>query len=78
MNITKLKNRREWKKSSVMKQYRILRKKGTEMPHSGKYNIHLKMEYCCSAGNEAPCLKATLNLMQAVDGQVLMLLSKES
>lgn len=30
----------EWRELLTDEQYRILRKKGTEMPHSGKYNLH--------------------------------------
>ena len=34
-------------------QYRILRKKGTEMPHSGTYNLHFENgTYCCAGCNE--------------------------
>ena len=30
----------EWRKQLTDEEYRILRKKGTEMPHTGKYNLH--------------------------------------
>jgi peptide-methionine (R)-S-oxide reductase len=40
----------EWKKQLGEDQYRILRKKGTEAPHTGKYNLHFKNgEYQCAA-----------------------------
>ncbi len=40
----------EWKKILSEDQYRILRKKGTEAPHTGKYNLHFeKGEYQCAA-----------------------------
>lgn len=30
----------EWRKQLTDEEYRILRKKGTEIPHTGKYNLH--------------------------------------
>lgn len=30
----------EWKEKLSEEQYRVLREKGTEAPHSGKYNLH--------------------------------------
>lgn len=42
----------EWKKQLSDEQYRVLREKGTEAPHSGKYNIHFEQgEYRCAACN---------------------------
>ena len=47
------KSEKEWKKELTDEQYRILRKKGTEMPHSGTYNLHFeKGTYCCAGCNE--------------------------
>ena len=47
------KSDKEWKKELTDEQYRILRKKGTEMPHSGAYNLHFeKGTYCCAGCNE--------------------------
>jgi len=47
-NITKSED--EWRKELTEEQYRILRKKGTEMPHTGKYNLHFKNgAYACAA-----------------------------
>jgi peptide-methionine (R)-S-oxide reductase len=44
----------DWKKILTDEEYRILRKKGTEMPHSGKFNLHFENgTYCCSGCNEA-------------------------
>ncbi len=34
------KNKEEWKKQLTDKEYHILREKGTERPHSGKFNNH--------------------------------------
>ena len=42
-----------WKEELTDEQYRILRKKGTEMPHSGTYNLHFeKGTYCCAGCSE--------------------------
>lgn len=40
----------EWRDKLSSEQYRILREKGTEAPHSGKYNLHFQDgEYHCAA-----------------------------
>ncbi|WP_324721269.1 peptide-methionine (R)-S-oxide reductase MsrB [Salinimicrobium sp. HB62] len=40
----------DWRKQLSDEQYRILREKGTEAPHSGKYNMHFQEgEYHCAA-----------------------------
>ena len=40
----------EWRKQLSEEQYRVLREKGTEAPHSGKYNLHFQDgEYHCAA-----------------------------
>ncbi len=42
----------EWKNQLTEEQYRILRKKGTEAPHTGKYNLHFDDgAYECAACN---------------------------
>lgn len=42
-----------WKDKLSDEQYRILRKKGTEMPHSGQYNLHFKDgTYHCAGCSE--------------------------
>lgn len=39
----------EWKKTLTEEQYYILRKKGTESPFSGKFNLHFeKGKYTCA------------------------------
>lgn len=36
------KSENEWRKQLDSDSYRILREKGTEMPHSGEYNLHFE------------------------------------
>lgn len=44
----------DWKQELGAERYRILRQKGTEYPHSGKYNLHFdKGTYCCGGCGEA-------------------------
>lgn len=41
-----------WRKNLSEEQYNVLREKGTEMPHTGKYNLHFENgEYHCAACN---------------------------
>lgn len=47
------KSEADWKTELTDEQYQILRKKGTEAPHSGKYNLYFeKGEYHCAGCNE--------------------------
>ncbi|NAS30230.1 peptide-methionine (R)-S-oxide reductase MsrB [Flavobacteriaceae bacterium R38] len=40
----------EWKASLTPDEYRVLRQKGTERPHTGEYNLHFEEgEYRCRA-----------------------------
>ena len=41
----------QWKEQLSDEQYRVLREKGTEAPHSGKYNLHFDKngDYRCAA-----------------------------
>lgn len=44
----KKKTEAEWKAQLTENEYRILREKDTEMPHTGKYNLHFKKgTYTC-------------------------------
>jgi len=44
------KSEEEWKNQLTEEQYRVLRQKGTEAPHSGKYNLHFDDgAYRCAA-----------------------------
>jgi len=43
----------EWRSKLSDEQYRILRTKGTEAPHTGKYNLHFENgAYNCAACNQ--------------------------
>lgn len=44
----------EWKKQLTAEQYEVLRQKGTERPHTGKYNVHNEkgIYKCAACGNE--------------------------
>ncbi len=47
------KSEAEWHAQLGQERYRILRQKGTEMPHTGKYNLHFEHgTYCCGACGE--------------------------
>ena len=48
----------EWKSQLSDEQYRILRKKGTEMPFTGIYNNHSEKGLYYCAGCEAPLFKS--------------------
>tara|TARA_R110000868_G_scaffold358814_3_gene620545 strand:+ start:14583 stop:14981 length:399 start_codon:yes stop_codon:yes gene_type:complete len=43
----------EWKEQLTDEQYRVLRNKGTERPHTGAYNLHFENgTYVCAACHE--------------------------
>ncbi len=43
----------QWKQELGLERYRILRQKGTEFAHSGKYNLHFENgTYACGACDE--------------------------
>lgn len=44
----------EWKEQLQDEQFRVLRQKGTEAPHTGKYNLHFDKngDYRCAACDE--------------------------
>ncbi|APG59387.1 peptide-methionine (R)-S-oxide reductase MsrB [Christiangramia salexigens] len=47
------KSEEEWKEQLTPEQYRILRQKGTEAPHTGKYDLHFEDgEYRCAGCGE--------------------------
>lgn len=44
----------QWKEELGLEKYRILRQKGTEFPHSGKFNLHFEQgTYCCAGCGES-------------------------
>ncbi len=46
------KSEAEWKAQLTSEEYRILREKGTEYPHTGKYNLHFDNgTYACKGCN---------------------------
>ena len=50
-NISKTED--EWREQLSEEQYRVLRTKGTEAPHTGKYNLHFENgAYNCAACNQ--------------------------
>ncbi|MEQ3665491.1 MULTISPECIES: peptide-methionine (R)-S-oxide reductase MsrB [unclassified Olleya] len=52
-NYKVTKSEQEWRNELTEEQYRILRKKGTEMPHTGKYNLHFENgAYACAGCNQ--------------------------
>lgn len=47
------KSEAEWKEQLGLERYKILRQKGTDFPHSGKYNMHFEEgTYVCGACGE--------------------------
>lgn len=47
------KSEKTWKSKLSPEQYRILREKGTERPHTGQYNLHFENgSYACAGCNE--------------------------
>ncbi len=49
MDTNYTKSELEWKKTLSDDQYHVLREKGTEYPHTGKYNLHFeKGVYTCA------------------------------
>lgn len=47
------KTEEEWQVALGKERYKILREKGTEFAHSGKYNLHFeKGTYCCGGCGE--------------------------
>ncbi len=48
------KSEEDWKKTLSEDEYRILREKGTEYPHSGEFNLHFKNGTYQCKGCSAP------------------------
>lgn len=49
----------EWREQLSEEQYRILREKGTEYPHSGKYNLHFEKGVYHCTGCHKPLFEST-------------------
>jgi peptide-methionine (R)-S-oxide reductase len=48
MNYPFVKSEKEWEEILGSERFKILRQKGTEYPHTGKYNLHYENgTYCC-------------------------------
>jgi peptide-methionine (R)-S-oxide reductase len=48
--MTVVKTEKEWEKELTPEEYYVLREKGTEVPYSGKFNMHFeKGIYTCKA-----------------------------
>lgn len=46
------KTEEDWRNQLTKEEYRVLRKGGTEFPHTGKYNLHFENgHYSCKACN---------------------------
>ena len=52
------KSEEEWKSELGEERYRILRQKGTERPHTGKYNLTFEKETYCCGGCGDPLFKS--------------------
>lgn len=52
------KTEQEWMELLGLEKYRILRQKGTEYPHTGKYNLHFEEGTYCCAGCKIPLFKS--------------------
>ncbi|WP_338357667.1 peptide-methionine (R)-S-oxide reductase MsrB [Yeosuana marina] len=48
----------EWKEQLTEEQYKVLRHKGTERPHTGKYNLHFENGTYVCAGCHQPLFKS--------------------
>ncbi len=52
--MSKKQSQEEWKSQLTREEYHILREKGTEMPHTGEYNLHFeKGTYMCKGCGSA-------------------------
>ena len=68
----KNKNDKYWSTKLDKFSYKILREAGTEMPFSGKYNMHFENGFYNAKDVEINYLRVILNLIVDVDGQVLI------
>jgi len=58
MNYPFVKSEKEWEEELGSERYRILRQKGTEYPHTGKYNLHFENGVYCCGGCGTPLFES--------------------
>lgn len=58
MNYPFVKSEKEWEEELGAERYRILRQKGTEYPHTGKYNLHFENGVYCCGGCGTPLFES--------------------
>jgi len=58
MNYPFVKTEKEWEEELGAERYRILRQKGTEYPHTGKYNLHFENGVYCCGGCGTPLFES--------------------
>ncbi|WP_281225021.1 peptide-methionine (R)-S-oxide reductase MsrB [Flavobacterium aquiphilum] len=58
MNYPFVKTEKEWEEELGTERYRILRQKGTEYPHTGKYNLHFENGVYCCGGCGTPLFES--------------------
>lgn len=58
MNYPFVKSEKEWEEELGAERYRILREKGTEYPHTGKYNLHFENGVYCCGGCGTPLFES--------------------
>jgi len=75
----------EWKKKLSVKEYKVLREKGTELPFIGKYYLHKEKGnyYCKGCGNKLFSSKSKFNSLsgwpsffEAIDKKAVKLKSE--
>ena len=58
MDYPFVKSEKEWEEELGAERYRILRQKGTEYPHTGKYNLHFENGVYCCGGCGTPLFES--------------------
>ena len=53
-----VKSEKEWEEELGTERYKILRQKGTEYPHTGKYNLHFENGVYCCGGCGTPLFES--------------------
>ena len=85
MSYPFVKSEKEWEEELGTERYRILRQKGTEYPHTGKYNLHFENGVYCCGGCGAPLFESSTkfdahcgwpSFDEAIPGKVQNILDK--